>query len=63
MNSTLKQIRMYRAMGLTVTYTGKTHLRLSHPTLKVPIIVSGSPSDWRAEHKVRSMLKRKGILR
>jgi len=52
-----QQIRKLRRNGYIVRMTNN-HLRITHPSLPVPVFAAGTPSDHRALHNLRAHLKR-----
>lgn len=52
--------RIAEAAGWTVTMTSGGHLRWAAPSGAI-VFSSSSPSDWRAVHKHRSELRKKGL--
>jgi len=54
--------RVAVSQGWRVERTGKQHLRWVPPTRDKRVIYSGStPSDYRAIHNIRAMLRREGL--
>ncbi len=63
MNDVDALIAQARLQGFTVERRGSGHFLLHPPSRAGPLIViSSSPSDWRAVAKIRCQLKRAGLL-
>ncbi len=63
MNDIQFLIAQARLQGFTVERRGSGHFLLRPPTRAGPLIlVSGSASDWRAVAKIRSQLRRAGLI-
>lgn len=51
-------IRDLQDWGYTVTVTGGSHFRITHPEMAGPVFASLSPSDWRAIRNLKAILRR-----
>lgn len=51
-------VRLAERDGWRVSTTGSNHLRLEHPQASGPVFTGSTPSDRRALHNARAMMKR-----
>jgi hypothetical protein len=57
-SSLRKRMREFRRADWSVEFTGGGHLKLSHPDTRERIYTASTPSDHRAQRKLRSQLRR-----
>jgi hypothetical protein len=52
------ELRHLTRSGFKVTVTGRSHFKITHPEILRPIFAGGTPSDRRAIHNLRAMIRR-----
>ncbi len=45
--------------GFSTTLTRGGHIRISHPLMAGPVFAASTPSDHRAIHNLRALIRRK----